>query len=48
MWWQKAHGEPQVLVDCLAARARRMDEIVQLEQWEGLTRATEGGYLLGG
>jgi hypothetical protein len=48
LWWQEARIEPQAVVDCLAARAAQIDEIVQLERWEGLTHATEGGHLLGG
>ena len=47
-WWQEAKIAPQAVADCLAERAGRIDAIVQLEHWEELTRATEGGHLLGG
>lgn len=46
-WWPPAGVSEQALIDCLSERAHRLDRIVQLWKWEGLSRATEGGRLLG-
>jgi hypothetical protein len=45
-WWRQANGSPQTIIDCLAERASRIDRIVELEKWEGITGATQGGRRL--
>jgi hypothetical protein len=47
-WWREGDVSPEAVIGCLVERAHRIEAIVQLERWEGLANATEGGFLLGG
>jgi len=42
-WWRQANVVPQAVVDCLAERAGRIEQIVELEKWEGIADVIRGG-----
>jgi hypothetical protein len=46
-WWRQASVVPQAVVDCLAERADRIEQIVELEKWEGIADVIRGGRQLG-
>jgi hypothetical protein len=46
-WWRQAGVSSETVIACLSERASRIDQIVELAKWEGLSRATEGGRELG-
>ena len=45
-WWAKAQVDRLELKDCMLGRARRLPEIVKLQEWEGLADDINGGQLL--
>jgi hypothetical protein len=45
-WWRQAGVSPKDVIDCLTERGNRIRAIVQMDYWEGLSRATRGGQLL--
>jgi hypothetical protein len=34
---------PQAVTDCLAERARRIEQVVEREKWEGIADVIRGG-----
>jgi hypothetical protein len=46
-WWLESNVSPQAVAGCLAERAGRIREIIQIEHWEGVWRAIKGGFHLG-
>jgi len=42
-WWRQASISPWAVADCLLGRANRLGRIVELAQWEEVSRAIEGG-----
>jgi hypothetical protein len=45
-WWAQAGLRPRILEDALRERAARIEEILQVEHWRGVARATGQGRLL--
>ena len=45
-WWHEAHLDADSIRTELDRRYRRLEEIIELKQWEGLKNATQGGKLL--
>lgn len=47
-WWLEANVSLEAVVHCLVERAEKIREILQIEHWEGMSDAVQGGFLLGG
>jgi hypothetical protein len=45
-WWKTAQLEPKEVKEALDRRQRRLTEILDIQQWEGLAHDTQGGQLL--
>ena len=45
-WWLEANTHPEAIREALEVRSRRMEPILNILLWEGLTDDIQGGHLL--